>query len=473
MSYLCNPDSVAPDGGADAKGDGADAPTEAGTDAPTDAGGDAPADTGADAPTELLQPLLRVDPEPAGAHCANGGSVVRAGLDRNHNGMLDDAEVMSSAYACNGGAASPTGVLEGSITVRNALDIALLGLFSEVTGDVDLETVGLTAIALPNLTKIGGALTGTVTGVTSLELPALVTVQKVAVSGDVLSTVKLDKLTSAPVSLGIGSPALTSLFVPVLRTVGSLTTGGSSAALSFPSLLTAGPIEIGQLKSIDLSALTRAVSLEVLQVSGAVSAPLLDVDSLDAPMKVNIRGADAGAGAFNLHSLRAGCLTLSNAAAVDVSSLIRTGGPSCSFSYAGVGLTSLALPALTQGNLTVMNATIFCASGLCSLPTLLPTTITDISAPLLVSGDIDVEYTTTLKTVSLPSLTTSPSLFRVSNDSALTQITAPKLASVTSTFVVSNNGALPACQATGILAQIAPPPATVDTSGNLTSGTCP
>jgi hypothetical protein len=498
-SYLCNPDSAAPDGGADANEDGADAPTEAGTDAtadagtdaPTDAGTDAPADAGTDAPADaatdapadagtdapaaVLQPLLRVDPEPAGEHCANGGTVVRAGLDRNQNGTLDDAEVTSSSYACNGSGAMPSGVLEGNMVVHNAIDLALLGLFSEVTGDVDLETMGLMAIKLPGLTKIGGALTGTVTGATSLELPALASVQRVNIDSDALDTVNLQKLETIPVWLRITSPALTSLAVPALRTVaGALDVGtGPTADLSFPSLLTAGAVDVSGARSVALPALTRTALLSVTNASGAVSAPLLDVDSLDAPMNVTIAGVAAGTGTLDLHALRAGCLGLNNLASIDVSSLARIGA-TCGFSYAGVGLTLLALPALTQGGITVRNADTHCGGVYTGcVTTVTATTITDVSAPVLVSGDIDIEYTTTLKTVSLPSLTTSPSLFRVSNDAALTQITAPKLASVTSIFDVSNNGALPACQATRILAQIAPAPATVDTSGNLTSGTCP
>jgi alpha-tubulin suppressor-like RCC1 family protein len=40
--------------------------------------------------------------EDAGANCPAGGTAVRSGLDRNHNGVLDAAEVTSTAYICNG-----------------------------------------------------------------------------------------------------------------------------------------------------------------------------------------------------------------------------------------------------------------------------------------------------------------------------------------------------------------------------------
>lgn len=45
-------------------------------------------------------PLTRVTAEPAGPHCAQGGKAVRTGLDLNDNGELDDAEVVTTEYAC-------------------------------------------------------------------------------------------------------------------------------------------------------------------------------------------------------------------------------------------------------------------------------------------------------------------------------------------------------------------------------------
>lgn len=44
--------------------------------------------------------LARVEEEPAGAHCAGGGNVVRAGLDTNNNKILDGDETKSTSYIC-------------------------------------------------------------------------------------------------------------------------------------------------------------------------------------------------------------------------------------------------------------------------------------------------------------------------------------------------------------------------------------
>ena len=58
--------------------------------------------------TETAASLVRVITASASA-CPQGGTVVEAGIDTNHDGVLDDAEVTSSQTVCNGSsAAQPT-----------------------------------------------------------------------------------------------------------------------------------------------------------------------------------------------------------------------------------------------------------------------------------------------------------------------------------------------------------------------------
>jgi OmcA/MtrC family decaheme c-type cytochrome len=54
------------------------------------------------AATPGVAALAKTSPEPAGAHCANGGTMVQFGLDANGNGALDASEVSSTSYVCNG-----------------------------------------------------------------------------------------------------------------------------------------------------------------------------------------------------------------------------------------------------------------------------------------------------------------------------------------------------------------------------------
>ena len=45
---------------------------------------------------------IRLTPEPSGGHCTNGGVRIDTGVDANSNGRLDDSEIDSTGYACNG-----------------------------------------------------------------------------------------------------------------------------------------------------------------------------------------------------------------------------------------------------------------------------------------------------------------------------------------------------------------------------------
>jgi hypothetical protein len=52
--------------------------------------------------------LIRFVEEPPGAHCPNGGTLIRSGIDTNSNGALEDSEATSSAYTCNGSSGGET-----------------------------------------------------------------------------------------------------------------------------------------------------------------------------------------------------------------------------------------------------------------------------------------------------------------------------------------------------------------------------
>jgi hypothetical protein len=46
--------------------------------------------------------LIRLTDEPAGAHCAEGGTAIQVGLDTDADGVLDPGEITSTAYVCHG-----------------------------------------------------------------------------------------------------------------------------------------------------------------------------------------------------------------------------------------------------------------------------------------------------------------------------------------------------------------------------------
>ena len=68
----------------------------------------APGATGA-AGADGYHSLISVTNEPAGTNCASGGAKIEAGLDSNRNSTLDAAEVGSTQYVCNGSAGAPGG----------------------------------------------------------------------------------------------------------------------------------------------------------------------------------------------------------------------------------------------------------------------------------------------------------------------------------------------------------------------------
>jgi photosystem II stability/assembly factor-like uncharacterized protein len=71
-------------------------------------------------PTTVPAALVRVAAEPAGTHCAAGGTRVESGADANASGQLDDAEVSNTQYMCNGlnGGTGGTGANGQSMLVR-------------------------------------------------------------------------------------------------------------------------------------------------------------------------------------------------------------------------------------------------------------------------------------------------------------------------------------------------------------------
>jgi len=52
--------------------------------------------------TSALSSLLAIKDEPIGANCSSGGSQVNVGLDLNKNSILDAIEITSVSYLCNG-----------------------------------------------------------------------------------------------------------------------------------------------------------------------------------------------------------------------------------------------------------------------------------------------------------------------------------------------------------------------------------
>jgi len=77
--------------------------------------------------------LVSVLSEPPGGNCQFGGDVVRVGVDSNHDGTLEPSEVTSTSYVCTG-SVPINEVINGDFYLRNSFDQALLVGVKQITG---------------------------------------------------------------------------------------------------------------------------------------------------------------------------------------------------------------------------------------------------------------------------------------------------------------------------------------------------
>ncbi len=216
--------------------------------------------------------LVRLDEEPPGTNCANGGTSVHVGLDTNGNGLLDDAEITDTQYVCVPAAADPgsqgSSGFNSLVTVADAdpancpaggktisvgldngdgggvaRDDALQpgevdktysicngqggGLSGILEGDYTIQNT-LDVALIANVTEITGSLTVTAPGLSTLTLPSLQRAHDILVVGnDVLATLAAPSLEEIVQDVYVGgpaasdgNPALSTVSFPALGSVG-------------------------------------------------------------------------------------------------------------------------------------------------------------------------------------------------------------------------------------------------------------
>lgn len=238
-----------------------------------------------DAPVQPPPPIVvRLTAEPAGEHCATGGTAVQSGPDRNGNGRLDDDEVTHIDYVCGeplltrfaaeppgphcvaGGIAFSIGrdrdgdgqladaeveqteyecgdVLSRDVTIESDEDAAVLAKIRVITGALVIDRGSLTDLAFPALDSVGGRLTVTNNSqLVRISLPVLRDVdESVDLSGNaMLATVEAPALQRVGHSFFVNmNPALHDLAgVPQLSRVdGDVQIVGNDALTSVPVIL--------------------------------------------------------------------------------------------------------------------------------------------------------------------------------------------------------------------------------------------
>jgi hypothetical protein len=169
--------------------------------------------------------LVRVVPEPAGSNCPDGGSAVEAGLDTNGDGVLESGEVTSTSYVCDGKA----GVLvrvgsepAGSHCLRGGTVIKS-GFDSNHDGVLEDGEVSSTSYVC---NPVPTALVGDVT---------------IAAAADVAQLTGVPRVEG---SLIVKAPDLTQLYLPdLVEIVGDFkvtTAANTLAAIRLPRLVTVG-----------------------------------------------------------------------------------------------------------------------------------------------------------------------------------------------------------------------------------------
>jgi hypothetical protein len=221
-------------------------------------------DVCADAPS-APGALVRLDAEAPGSRCPRGGTAVRSGLDRNHDGILTDDEVMIVDYLCRGqvliaverldrvagclqgGVAIHTGqdedgngVLDtseitatrtecsdtvvGNAVIHGADGMAALAHIKVVTGVLHVFGDAPIQVALPDLEFVGDIEIAGTSRLASLSLPRLGRVNgRIAISQNAeLTEIRLPVLEDVAQLLVInGAPKLERVSLPALTHVGT------------------------------------------------------------------------------------------------------------------------------------------------------------------------------------------------------------------------------------------------------------
>lgn len=254
--------------------------------------------------------LVRVDVEPDGPNCTGGGAAIHTGLDQDGDRFLDDAEVASTQYVCNGSTSvqcSTGDILEGTITVRSSAELSALAGVNCIDGD--LLIAGTDADDLDALSDLQ-TITGDIVIAGNGELTSLSGLRNLAQVGDTYLVQGNDKLADIAAIGGlrraaqitiVGNDGLTDLsgfesFVD-LHSLLTIANNGNLTSLSGLDNLTttSRTLVIRANRNLtSLAALDRLRSGVLIEISGNASLPqvsLAALEKVDGRILVNTNAA--------------------------------------------------------------------------------------------------------------------------------------------------------------------------------------
>jgi len=312
--------------------------------------------------------LIRVDTEAPGANCADGGSAIYVGLDANRDGVLESSEIQQTHFLC--GIVPLPPVIDGDFVIRNDVDVTELAGVTMITGTLTIDSSTLQTIDVPSLTDVD------------------------AIVCDLVDS---------------GCDSLETLSLPQLRAIHDRAHiwGANLATLDLPRLASAPTLDLaGSFTSVSLPTFT----------NGVVSFSGVQLSQVDLPNLAN-----------------GGVRIISSPGSEPA-------------------LSSLSLPSLTAGDVQLEH-----------------TNLTSIALPVLSTGSVDLENNALVQHLDVPSLQAAPAIDVIANPQ-LTNISTPALTSA-DRIDIERNVALPTCLAQNLAAQTNA--ANVTIAGNDDNATCP
>jgi hypothetical protein len=451
--------------------------------------------TGADG----LAALIRLDAELPGTHCPNGGTAVQSGLDLDDDQELDDDEITGTTqYVCSGVSPVVTTSIEGSFTLRNSLDAALLASVTQITGDLVIAAPGLVGLSLPSLTQVGGYL--------KIE------------SNDELVAVSAPNLTAARAVQITGNAKLTSIDADLSVVVALLNVSDNAELTTFAGLGNLGGASVllvrDNAKLATLAGLTRVPSVDTLELA---RNPLLsDLSALSAlttvtgDLTISQNGALDSSGFSSLASVGSlsilgnpllaeisfpALTTVTNGIVISENPLLATLSDWSSLSSVGGhfliennggAVTPYSGPILVgdvQGSLVVAgNAELTMVADFPALHSIGTDLFLqnnpklsriDLSAVESLAFGLRFESNAQLASFALPALETAGFYVFISENPALLSFDLRALSAVPDTLNVYDNSLLPQCLVAQLQGQLTSPPQNTFFSGNDNAAVCP
>ncbi|HTJ42032.1 MAG TPA: hypothetical protein VL463_08030 [Kofleriaceae bacterium] len=338
-------------------------------------------------------PLSRLDPEAPGAHCTAGGTAVKTGLDTDGDGTLDDAEITSVAYVCKNALLTRVDVEPAG--AHCAVGGAAVESGSDTDGDGTLDDAEITHTEY----VCGTTIAGDYTVKAQSDVDALADVQ--AITGTLtidnqssVTAISLPKLRAVGGDVEIkDNTNAVSLDAPLLAEVGGdfqIVNQDKIAAISLPALADAGGVRIdgnGVLSKLSLPQLRMARGLEI---SNSPLTQELDLSSLTSVGELSIWSVSTPEIALPQLGTVSGKLTVTKVAS-----------------------SSLSAPLLfsVNGDLTISTSPKLASLDLSSLGT--------------IGGELRVEETILLTSLDLPSLDTIATSVWINDNKKLASISMP------------------------------------------------